>query len=218
MNLAETKILLVDDHRLMREGIRALLLNHPTLRVVGEAGSRLTALEQVRATQPDVVVMDVHLPGENGIEIATHLLAEFPRTKVIILSGDTELATIQKALQLGVSGYITKNDPPEEVICAIQEVMDQRVHLSREVATIVAQDYARAMTSRATPEKPLLSERERLLLRLVAEGKRNKEIAEALQVTAKSVETYRSRLMHKLNCNSAAELTRYALREGIATL
>lgn len=218
MNLAETKILLVDDHRLMRDGLRALLLNHPHLRVVGEAGSRLTALEQVHATQPDVVVMDVHLPGENGIEIAAQVLAESPRTKVIILSGDTELATIQKALQVGVSGYITKSDPPEEVIRAIQEVMDQRVHLSREVATSVAQDYARAMTSRATPEKPLLSERERLLLRLVAEGKRNKEIAEALQVTAKSVETYRSRLMHKLNCNSAAELTRYALREGIATL
>lgn len=218
MNATEIKILLVDDHRLMREGLRALLLNHPTLRVVGEAGGRLHALEQVRTTQPDVVVMDVHLPGENGIEIGAQILAEVPRTKIIILSGDVELATIQKALQTGISGYITKNDPPEEVIQAIHEVMDHRVHLSREVATIVAQDYARAMVNRSAPEKPLLSERERLLLRLVAEGKRNKEIADALEVTAKSVETYRSRLMHKLNCNSAAELTRYALREGITTL
>ncbi len=218
MNHPEIKILLVDDHRLMRDGLRALLLNHPNLRIVGEAGGRRTALEQVRATQPDLVVMDVHLPGENGIEIAAQILAESPRTKIIILSGDTELATIQKALQTGVSGYLTKNDPPEEIIHAIQEVMDHRVHLCREVATIVAQDYARAMVNRAAPEKPLLSERERHLLRLVAEGKRNKEIADALEVTAKSVETYRSRLMHKLNCNSAAELTRYALREGITTL
>ncbi len=218
MNKTEIKILLVDDHRLMREGIRALLLNHPTLRVVSEAGGQATALEQVRATQPDVVVMDVHLPGANGIEIAAQILAEFPCTKIIILSGDTDLATIQKALQTGVSGYITKNDPPEEIIHAIQEVMDQRIHLCREIATIVAQDYARNMVNRAAPEPPGLSDRERLLLRLVAEGKRNKEIAAALEVTAKSIETYRSRLMHKLNCHSAAELTRYALREGITTL
>lgn len=218
MNAAEIKILLVDDHRLMREGLRALLLAHPNLRVVGEAGGRLTALEQVRATQPDVVVMDVHLPGENGIEIAAQLLAEFPHTKIIILSGDTELATIQNALRNGATGYITKNDPPQEIIHAIQAVIDQRIYLCRDVAAIVAQDYTHGMLHPPTPTKPALSERERLLLRLVAEGKRNKEIAAALAVTTKSVETYRSRLMHKLNCTSAAELTRYALREGIATL
>jgi len=214
----EIKILLVDDHRLMREGLRALLLEHPMLRVVGEADGRSTALEQVRTRQPDVVVMDVHLPDENGIAIAAHILSEFPRTKIIILSGDTELTTIQKALQTGVSGYITKNDPPEEIIRAIHEVMDHRVHLCPEVASIVTQDYVKVVVNHTTPESLALTERERLLLRLVAEGKRNKEIADALQVTAKSVESYRSRLMHKLHCNSAAELTRYALREGITTL
>jgi two-component system, NarL family, response regulator NreC len=218
MNPTTIKIFLVDDHRLMREGVRALLTGHPTLRVVGEAGSRSTALEQIRALQPDVVVMDIHLPGENGIEISAQLLAEFPHTKIIILSGDTELATVQKALQVGVSGYLTKNDPPEEIVCAINAVMDQRIHLCPEVAAIVAADYVKVVVNHSAPAKPVLSERELLLLKLVAEGKRNKEIADALQVTAKSVETYRSRLMHKLNCNSAAELTRYALREGITTL
>jgi DNA-binding NarL/FixJ family response regulator len=218
MNHSEIKILLVDDHRLMREGIRAMLLNHSTLRVVGEADSRLSALEQVRAIQPDVVVMDIHLPGENGIEISTQILTEFPRTKIIILSGDIELPSIQKALQIGVTGYLSKNDPPEEIVRAIQDVMDQRVYLCRDVAAIVAQDYVKTVVNQTTPGKPVLSERELLLLRLIAEGKRNKEIADTLQVTAKSVETYRSRLMHKLNCNSTAELTRYALREGISTL
>lgn len=218
MTAPEIKILLVDDHRLMREGLRALLQQQPGLHVVGEAGESRSAVEQVHTTQPDVVIMDVHLPGENGIEVSVQLRAEFPHLKVIILSGDTELATIKKALQASVAGYLTKNDPPEEVIRALREVMDHRIHLSPEISGLVAQDYAHTLTHQPPVEKPTLSERERQLLRLVAEGKRNKEIAAALQVTAKSVETYRSRLMHKLNCNSAAELTRYALREGIASL
>lgn len=218
MSTPEIKILLVDDHRLMREGLRALLQQQPGLHVVGEAGESRSAVEQVRTTQPDVIIMDVHLPGENGIEVFAHLRTQFPHLKVIILSGDTELATIKKALQAGVAGYLTKSDPPEEVVRALREVMDHRIHLSPEISGLVAQDYAQTLAHQPPEEKPTLSERERQLLRLVAEGKRNKEIAEALQVTAKSVESYRSRLMHKLNCNSAAELTRYALREGIASL
>ncbi|MGC3957100.1 MAG: response regulator transcription factor [Verrucomicrobiota bacterium] len=218
MTAPEIKILLVDDHRLLREGLRTLLQQQPGLCVVGEAGESCSAVEQVRTVQPDVVIMDVHLPGENGVEISAQLHTEFPHLKVIILSGDIELTTIKKALQAGVSGYLTKNDPPEEVVRALREVMDHRIHLSPEISGLVAQDYAQTLTHQPPEEKPALSERERQLLRLVAEGKRNKEIAETLQVTAKSVETYRSRLMHKLNCNSAAELTRYALREGIASL
>lgn len=218
MTAPEIKILLVDDHRLLREGLRTLLQHQPGLHVVGEAGESRSAVEQVRTTQPDVVIMDVHLPNANGIEVSAQLRAEFPHLKFVILSSDTELATIKKALQAGISGYLTKNDPPEEVVRALREVMDHRIHLSPEISGLVAQDYAQTLAHHPPEEKPSLSDRERQLLRLVAEGKRNKEIAAALQVTAKSVETYRSRLMHKLNCNSAAELTRYALREGIASL
>lgn len=218
MTAPEIKILLVDDHRLLREGLRTLLRQQPGLHVVGEAAESRFAVEQVRTMQPDVVVMDVHLPGENGIEISARLRAECPQLKVVILSSDTELATIKKALQAGVTGYLTKNDPPEEVVRAIHQVMDHRIHLSPEISGLVAQDYAKTLIPQPPEDKPTLSDRERHLLRLVAEGKRNKEIADALQVTTKSVETYRSRLMHKLNCNSAAELTRYALRAGIASL
>lgn len=217
MSADDIKVLLVDDHQMMREGVRRMLAEQPGLRVVGEAASRRAALEQLRATAPDVVVMDVHLPGENGIEISEKVAGEFPGTKVVMLSADTDLATVQRALQAGVSGYITKNSPPEQLVRAIHEAMDHRVHLSPEVAAVVVQDYLKQVVQRSAPVKPALTERERLLLRLVAAGKRNKEIAEALQVGVKSVETYRSRLMRKLKCGSPAELTRYAIREGIAT-
>lgn len=217
MNTTEIKILLVDDHRMMREGVRRVLNEQSHLRVLGEANSHAQACELIRASLPDVVVMDIHLPGENGIEISAAILREFPRIKIVILSADADLATVQHALSVGVSGYVTKNDPPENIVRAIQDAMDHRVYLCPAVATLVVQDYLKLKVNRPAPTQPELTERERVLLRLVAEGKRNKEIADALQVAAKSVETYRSRLMHKLACGSAAELTRYAIRQGIVT-
>jgi DNA-binding NarL/FixJ family response regulator len=210
------RIVLVDDHQMMREGVRRMLSEQPGMQVVGEAASGEAALEQVRATNPDLVIMDIHLPGEGGIESSARILAEFPGVKLVVLSADTELATVQKALQVGVSGYITKAGSPVELIKAVQAAMDERVHLSQEVAEVVVQDYMKMVVGRSEPAKPVLTDRERLLLKLVAEGKRNKEIAEALRVGTNSVETYRSRLMRKLNCRSAAELIRYGIREGYA--
>jgi DNA-binding NarL/FixJ family response regulator len=218
VTLDEIRILLVDDHQMIRAGLRRVLADHPGLRVVGEAGDSQEALAQVRAANPQVVVMDIHLPGEDGITISQHILQERPTTRIVIVSADTELATVQRALRAGVSAYLTKNAPPAELVQAIRDAVDQRVHLCHEVASAVVQDYMKLVISRSVPAKPMLSAREILLLKLVAEGKRNKEIAEALQVGRKSVETYRSRLMRKLKCGSPAELTRYAVREGIVSL
>ena len=217
MNTDDIKVLLVDDHPMMREGVRRILAEQTGIRVVGEAASSQTALTQVQLERPDVVVMDIHLPGDDGIEISERILGTFPGTKIVVLSADMDLATVQRALQVGVSGYVAKNSPPEEIVRAIREAVDQRVHLSPEIAAVVVQDYMKQVVQRSAPLKPTLTERERLLLKLVAEGRRNKEIAEMLQIGAKSVETYRSRLMRKLNCASTAELTRYAIREGITT-
>lgn len=211
------RIVLVDDHQLMREGVRRILAEQAGIQVVGEAASCEAALEQVRAANPDLVIMDIHLPGEGGIESSAKILAEFPGVKLVVLSADTDLATVQKALEVGVSGYITKTGPPEELSKAIRAAMDERVHLSQDVAEVVLRDYMKMVVGRDQTAKPVLTDRERLLLKLVAEGKRNKEIAEALQVGVNSVETYRSRLMRKLNCGSAAELIRYGIREGYAT-
>ncbi len=218
MSATEIKILLVDDHPMMREGVRRLLGEQAGLRVVGEAASFQTALRQVHATQPDVIVMDIHLPGENGIEISERVLSEFPKIKIVVLSADMDLTTVQRALHAGVSGYISKNASPEEMVRAIHAAVDQRMYLCPESAAVVMKDYLESVIRPSTPALPALTDRERLLLKLVAEGRRNKEIAAALKVGLKSVETYRSRLMRKVGCASAADLTRYAIREGIASI
>lgn len=217
MNADAVKILVVDDHQMMRQGLRLLIKEQPDLNVVGEASSCQAALEMTRSLAPQIVLMDVHLPGESGIEVSRQILAEFPKTRIIILSADADLSLVHQALLAGVSGYVTKTNGWEEVLRAIRTVLDFRLYLSPEVASAVVNDYRDTLNGKPALGKPALSERERLLLKLVAEGKRNKEIALTLGVAVKSVETYRSRLMKKLDCASAADLTRYAIREGIAS-
>lgn len=215
MNVTEIKIVLVDDHQMLRAGVRRILADQPGLCVMGEAGDGPSALALVRSSQPQVVVMDIHLPGEDGISLSQRLLSEFPALKVVALSADVDLETVTRALQAGVSAYVIKSNTPEDLLQAIREVVDQRVYLSPQVASLVVQDYMKVVISPSAAPKPVMTDRERLLLKLVAEGKRNKEIAEQLQVGVKSVETYRSRLMQKLGCTSTADLTRYAIREHI---
>lgn len=219
MNVEEVRILLVDDHEMMRKGLHSLIHGRNGVRIVGEAASRQEALQLVRSLSPAVIVMDILLGGENGIEVSRQILAEFPSIKIIALSSESHLKLIHEALQAGVSAYITKSAAPEELMRAIAVVLDHRVYLCPEVANEVVNDYMNVLGMTTIPAaKPTLTDRERGLLKLVAEGKRNKEIAEALNIGVKSVETYRSRLMKKLGCASANELTRYAIREGIAPL
>jgi len=209
------KILLVDDHQIMRQGLRLLVQREEDLIVVGEAASGQSAMEQVRALRPNVLILDIHLPDIHGIELARQLLVEFPDLKIVALSSDAELQVIKEAFRAGIAGYVTKTCATDELVRAIRVVLDQRKYLCPDAATVMMPDYMQSTSPVADAGKPALTERERLVLKLVAEGKRSKEIAEALSVGAKSVETYRSRLMKKLNCDSAADLTRYAIREGI---
>jgi two-component system response regulator NreC len=198
--------------------LRELIAVHPGLRVVGEADSALAAFGKIRASAPppELVLMDLQLPGEGGVAVTRRLLAEFPAVRIIALSGDTELELLLDALYAGVSGYILKNDGVDELFRAIHAVMDQQLYLSPKVATAAIRNFMKSFTRRKpAPPGTVLSDRERLLLRLVAEGRRNKEIAGDMAVTAKSVETYRFRLMKKLGFASTAELIRYAIREGI---
>lgn len=188
------------------------------MQVVGEASNLEEVMDQIRRADPNLIIMDIHLPGANGIEVSRHVLAEKPATRIVALSADPELSLVNQALQTGVSAYLTKDCGPEELIKAIRAALEGRVYLSPDVASVVVTDYMRAMGDKSAGGRPHLSEREKQLLRLVAEGKRNKEIAGILNVGVKSVETYRSRLMKKLGCASTVELTRYALREGIASL
>lgn len=217
MTTGDVKILLVDNHQMMRRGLRQLIETKSGLTVVGEASRLQSAIAQIRISAPDLVLLNHNLPGEaDGGESTCRLLAEFPSVKVIELSANPELEFVLQALHAGVSGYVAKHKGPDELFRAIQAVMDFQVYLSPEVSSEVIRHFMKSYLGRKPAQAGVvLSDRERLLLRLVAEGKRNKEIAGELAVTVKSAETYRFRLMKKLGHASVADLVRFAVREGI---
>lgn len=186
--------------------------------MICEASTAKQALEQAKEAAPDVVVMDIHLPDMNGIAATRQILSVLPAIKVVIFSSDATRARIDEALLAGVRGYLSKCSAVTELIRAIGLVMEGHLYLSPEVSEGVLEDYRKSLAEEPEPLKPFLSEREQELLRLIAQGRRNKEIADLLACTTKSVEAYRSRLMKKLDCSGSAELVRYAIREGIAPL
>jgi two-component system, NarL family, response regulator LiaR len=210
------RIVIVDDHPVLRQGLRWILEAQPDLAVVGEAASGHEAVQVVKQFTPDLVIMDVHMPDLNGLEVSRLILTEHPELKIIIFSAEADQATIEQALQLGVCGYLLKFGGSEEVIRAIHQVKVGRLYLCPELASEVFSDYKRRLTCDPAVRKLTVSDRERQFLRLLAEGLQNKEIAVRLNVSAKSVEKTRYRLMNKLGYHSVAELTRYAVREGIA--
>jgi len=211
------RLLLVDDHPMLRQGLLQSVAEQPNFTVVGEASTAKQALDVAKGVTPDVVVMDIHLPDMNGIEATRQILSALPATKVVIFSSDATRAQIDEALLAGVRGYLSKCCGVTELIRAIGLVMEGHLYLSPEVSAGVLEDYRKSLAE-PEPLKPFLSEREQQLLRLIAQGRRNKEIADHLACSTKSVEAYRSRLMKKLDCSGSAELVRYAVREGIAPL
>jgi DNA-binding NarL/FixJ family response regulator len=206
-------ILLVDDHGIVRQGVKLILENEPTFKVVGEAGDADEAIAKAASLQPDIVVMDLHLAGTDGIEASRRILSAHTATKIIVLSAETSPDIVNRALQAGVFGYVEKSSAGDELIRAIHTVLTGRFYLCPTITTALI----RAQNLETVPA-PTLSEREKELLRLITGGLRNKEIAEKLKLSIKSIEANRSKLMAKLGCSSAAELVRYAVRKGIAQL
>jgi len=210
------KLLLVDDHPMLRHGLRQAVAQKSGFTLVGEASTAEQALKLAIEVTPDLVVMDVHLPDMNGIEATRKILSALPATKVVIFSSDPSRSLVDEALQAGVCGYLLKSGAVDELIHAIGLVMEGKLYLSPEVSAGILEDYRKGLVEGVAPAKPLLSDREKQLLRLVVSGKRNKEIAGDLGISAKSVEALRSRVMAKLGCSNSADLVRYAIREGIA--
>jgi DNA-binding NarL/FixJ family response regulator len=213
----KVKLLLVDDHPMLRHGLRQTVAQQPNLILAGEASTGVLALKMARELTPDLVVMDIHLPDMTGIEATRQMLGAQPSIKIVVFSSDTARALVDEALEAGVCGYILKSGAAEELIQAIGLVMQDKLYLSPEVSAGILEDYRRNLVEEPEPAKPVLSEREKQLLRLIAEGRRNKEIPVHMTLGVKSVEAYRSRLMKKLGCSCSAELVRYAIREGIAS-
>lgn len=214
----QIKLIIVDDHPMVLTGLRQALSVHSNLTLAGEATTGAEAVGLARELTPDLVVMDIHLPDMSGIEATRQILKAQPSVKVLIFTGDANHTLVQEALQAGASGYVLKKGDVEELIHAIEEVMEGKLSLSAEVSAGVVEDYQRTLIGKSEPPKPVLSEREKELLRLIAQGCRNKEIAANLKLSPNSIETYRARLMKKLGYRNTAELVRYAIREGIAPL
>jgi DNA-binding NarL/FixJ family response regulator len=211
-----TKILLADDHQIMREGLVALLEREPGLQVVGEAGDGRSAVRLARDLSPDLVVMDVSLPDLNGIDATRQILAENRQIKVIALSMHADRRFVKGMLQAGASGYLLKHSASRELIKAIKLVMANRVYLSPEVTGVVVEDYASPAPDNSV--FAALTPREREVLQLFAEGKAPRQIAATLHLGQKTIEAYRRQIMEKLNFHSFAELIKYAVREGLTSL
>ena len=211
-----THVLLANDHAVVRDGLRALLEAHPDLRVVGDAANGREAVKQVERLRPEVVVMDIGMPELNGIEAAVQIRRLFPATQVVILSVHKTSEHIFRALKAGAMGYVLKESAGQEVVSAIRAVQAGRRYLSEKITDTVAREFVRLGGS--TPEQgPLesLSEREREVLQLVAEGHSSTEIAANLSLSVKTVETYRSRLMEKLNLHDLPSLIRFTIAHGL---
>jgi DNA-binding NarL/FixJ family response regulator len=213
-----TKILLVDDHLLMLKGLRLQLEQDPSLAVLGSASSGSQALEFAAGTRIDVAVVDLHLPDMGGIQLVRSLLQINPEIKVVILSSDSGMSSVREALLAGAVGYVLKENTDQELLAAIHDVSAGKTYLCPQLNSAVVEDYKQALNREAAAPTIELSEREREVLRMIAEGLRNKEMAARLDISVKSVETYRRRLMQKLRITSAAGLTHYAIREGLVDL
>jgi len=212
------KVLLVDDHALIREGLQSLLEKQPDMQVVGEAEDGRRAKELVSELSPDIVIMDVTMPRLSGIEATRQITAEFPSVRIIALSIHSQRRFVADMLSAGAAGYILKECLFDELVQAIQTVAAGGRYLSPRITDVVVDDYVERLSGGAESPLESLTSREREVLQLVAEGKSSKQIAVELHISTKTIEANRRQIMEKLDMHSVAELTKYAIREGITAL
>lgn len=212
------RIILAEDHRITREGLVNLLQERSDMQVVGEAENGREAVRLARELSPDLVIMDVTMPDLNGIDATRIITSGSNNTKVIALSMYSDKQFVQGMIQAGASGYLLKDCAFEELVSAIQAVIQGDTYLSPGIAGIVVQDYLNKLTTDRSSADTVLTNREREVLQLIAEGNSTKEIAARLSVSVKTVETHRRQIMEKLGIFSIAELTKYAIREGLTSL
>ena len=210
------KVVLADDHRIMRDGLRAVL-TAAGVQVVGEAGDGEAAIAEAARSHPDVVVIDIAMPKLSGIEATRRLRAKMPGTKVIALSMNSDRRYVMAMLEAGAAGYLLKDAAADELLMALDAVGRGETYLSPAIAASVVDHALRARPSPSSgPEKPL-SAREREVVQRIAEGKSSKEIATILHIAVPTVDTHRRQIMDKLQLRTIAELTKYAIREGLTS-
>jgi len=212
------KIILADDHKIIREGLRSLLEKQPDMEVIAEAQDGLTAVSLVQKLHPNVVIMDIGMPEMNGIDATTKITADYKNVQVIALSMHSDRRFVMQMLKAGAAGYLLKDSAFEELVTAIHAVMQKQHYLSQKITDVVVKEYLQNLPKSELDVFTILTTREREVLQLIAEGKSTKQIAAALNVSVKTIETHRQQVMEKLNIHSVAELTKYAIREGITSL
>lgn len=210
-----TRVLLADDHQIFVEGLAALLGKEDELEVVGTATTAQLAVQKVRETSPDIVIMDLSMPDMSGIEATQLIMTESPETKVLCLSMHADRGFVMGALDAGASGYVLKDTAKQELLSAIRAVAADQVYLSPGVAGLVVDA---AKSGKSTPGLEKLTERECQILKLLAQGKSTKEIADQVHLSVKTIGTHRSHIMEKLDIHSIAELTKFAILEGLTSL
>ncbi len=221
MSRENISIIIADDHRLLREGLRSLLEKQPGLKPVAEAEDGRNTVKQVLKFKPDVVVMDVSMPDMNGIEATRQIKKNAPEVKIIGLSMHADKRFVTEMLKAGASGYLLKHCAFEELGLAIHAVAENRIYLSPEITDVVIDDYISITAPKVIKgcvNHAALSSREKEVLQMLAEGKSTKDIAAVLNLSVKTIETHRHNIMEKLNLFSIAELTKYAIAEGLTTL
>lgn len=212
------RILLADDHILFREGLRSLLKDVDDIELVGLASDGLQAVRMADELTPDIVLMDITMPNMNGITATGAILEKHPAMSVIVLSMHNDRRFIAETLKAGARGYLLKESSPQTVVEAIHSVIGGDIYLSSKACTVLVEDYVRLLDNEETRATTPLSEREMEVLLLLVKGRNAKQIADTLVISKNTVDTHRRRILDKLNCESVAELTKYAIREGFLTL
>lgn len=214
--MSKIRVLITDDHALIRRGIASLLNDQADMEVVAEAGSGEEALQQMQKATPDVVLMDISMPGMDGLEVAKRVQTQFPGVRLLILTMHDREDYLFRAVRAGAAGYILKGADVQDLLSAIRTVHKGDVYLSPKVTSLLLTDYLRrAETGEQEASYDGLTEREREVLRMIAQGQTTGEIAEALHLSRHTVDTHRDHIMQKLNLHRKAELIKYAIRKGL---
>jgi len=212
------KILLADDHKITRQGLRSLLEKQSDMAVVAEAEDGRTAVQMVEELSPDVVIMDVSMSDLNGVEATRQIISRNSKVKIIALSMHSDRLFVSEMLKSGACGYLLKDCAFEELARAIRAVVDGKTYLSPAISGVVVDDYLHRLSKTDSPNGQMLTNREREVIQLLAEGKSTKQIALKLHISIKTVETHRRQMMDKLDIHTVAELTKYAIRKGLTSL
>jgi two-component system response regulator NreC len=215
--LMETKVLLADDHAILREGLRMVLDAQPQIAVVGEAEDGRQAVEMAERLHPDVVVMDIAMPNLNGLEATRQIKRRFPEIRVVILTMHENHQYLMQIVKAGATGAVLKRSAGTELLTAIRAASHGESYFSPSIAKMMLEDYRVRLDRDHVDDPEVLTEREREVLQLVAEGKSNQEIADALVVSIKTVQTHRAHIMEKLDMHDRTELVKYAIRTGMVT-